>query len=486
MTSLSEMTKQVEQNFAPSNEVVSQRIRFTLPGNSKRLVVDRKQVTLNPQNSLPAAISTTSQQVRFYVSGNNYLDGPSIHLTGRLKTNLVGNGDRPFLPYGVFSCIKQIRLLSSSGETIEDINNFHLLAATLHKICIDKTYGCTTSNMFLMNLETENRNVTVDEDKKADEMKSIVGYTTTSGTHAQVNNVIQSLFPPKFQDLQSKKFFGPYYTDFTVPLCHVLGLFKQEKYLPLSPLGRLEVEITFLPCEECFSNNNNVPLTYSIDNLQLSYDVVRLNDILSAKILDKIKDDGLRIAYTTYHSSDLNIGTNTSANFAINKSASDVLSCFAIMRDNSNSTGIVNNKFTWTNGGQKVANAVTIGDLKENLPVCPTWSFRLGSDQFPVNPCNSYAKSMHFLSDALGREMSLDWGVLTMKSYMNEDFTIGINLEADSNGGGHFTGRSVTSGSNLTLEISNLDGALAKTIYSFMLYTRILVIKDNQNVVIEE
>jgi len=61
---------------------------------------------------------------------------------------------------------------------------------------------------------------------------------------------------------------------------------------------------------------------------------------------------------------------------------------------------------------------------------------------------------------------------------------MGIDLENDPSSA--YTGRSTNSGSQLKLTAAGLDTAAAKTFDGFLLYTRVVRIKSNFNIAIEE
>ncbi len=128
---LRDVEQAVSKNLAPSNELISDRLRYVLKPTTKRLVLDRSFNKISPSSGNSDVVMNfgdPSKENIFYLSGSNFLDGQTVILRGKLRTSATNNAARPYLPGGAFSLIERITIEALSGQVIEDIDLANVLA----------------------------------------------------------------------------------------------------------------------------------------------------------------------------------------------------------------------------------------------------------------------------------------------------------------------------------------------------------------------
>lgn len=492
---IDDLKKAVDENVAPANESASNRIRYVLGPTSKRLILDRRHNTINPNEGANLSEIKDVAEVNFYMSGNVYVDTHTVILRGNLTVNPSGANSLKYTvdPYaGAFALLDRLNLKTLDGQEIETIEQVGMLAKILHTASCPQDYLSSAGQIWLGNQQhvTNKKPLSVkaatnralNAFQTAVESKT---FTYTADGEANLVNMIDSQIIPSYEDHAAGTWFGKQGKDFEIPLFHVMGIFKQTRYIPLGALQRLQLQVRFAAPQNIFTQvagAATVP-TYSISNLCLDYQTVRLHELLDLKIREKINqpgpEGGLRIDFQSYAYSGQAITASTAA-VQVTKGCADALSCFTVLQRNS----------ARGSGGKQVdadvllraqalhmkskkaplqtvvgtapietkADTHVLDDQKRVYYPSPTWYYQIGSEKIPENRVETFGRSYRYLQEALGRFGDINLAPMSMEDFSDSCFIMAANFENDevSLSGMNYTGRTLYLGNSLTLQLDGL------------------------------
>ncbi|KAI9159502.1 hypothetical protein H9P43_008842 [Blastocladiella emersonii ATCC 22665] len=192
------------------------------------------------------------------------------------------------------------------------------------------------------------------------------------------------------------------------------ALLSNQKHLPMKYLGGIRVEFTLAPgADACVVKNNAIP-SYSVKDVCIVSDLIKLNDQQIAVMDAAFKKQGLKLYGTTYNHHFLNYLVPNSTLNVSDRSASqkDVLVSFcnnAVLNDNAK-------------------------DLFLRAKTIATYQFSISGRLFPQKPvrCDDYASEVFvelsnaFHGHVIGAGMSVD----KYNAPAEGTFCIGRNLES--------------------------------------------------------
>ena len=466
MADLQTLNSDVSSNVAPKNENVSMKIQYGMKPTTKRLILDRKT---NFQRTQQGGTLVNGDTATFYLSGGNFMDGQSCFLKGRYwvsRSDSTGMeaGCLPRLYGTIAKHIEQIRILSYSGEVIEQIDDFDVITDIITKSCLSTDY---------LNGQGQHELLTgrqIDTGAKiglaAAPFTAVLGTvapatagqansTATEATNFQTiaNNIagllgqgsalvaagantigisastsaLPVVYPPAYETVEASTWItggvAPTVagnnltgTDFIIPLFPYLGFLKQEKYIPLCFLGRLQIDIKFRANLQYVLQCHTAPLNgiqANFNELQLVYDTVRYHDMMQEAVKKVVESDGLRIDFRTYYRVNSTYST-TNFTMQVTKGASDVLSIYTVMRDIAYNQNYTNPKYQYLKG----AGGATIN-----------WQYQLGTDKFPVDQVYIDSQARAELEKAMGHFGDVARANMGRSDFSTNNYVMAVDLE---------------------------------------------------------
>lgn len=525
---LDDLKRAIDENVAPPNEAGSNRTKYVLGATSKRLIMDRRHLSISPNEggNLTAIAANSNPEINFYLTGNVYVDTHTVVLRGECKLSADGYTIDPYA--GAFAFIDRITLRSIDGADIETIDGAALLARLIHVMSCNKDYLETTAGVWRGGLKTKandtfvtNYDAAAAANKFVASASGILNRAAVASSAAGIYSAQADAYNSAIKNsllIHGKDYFTATWWNavtakpFEIPLFHILGLFKQTKYLPLQALQRLQLNIRFSDPRTVWTQIGGggaaIP-SYTLSNLKLDYQTVRLHDLLNQKIMEKVASDGLRIDYQTWNYTKVPINTST-ASIQIQKGCSDALSCFCVFtnggyRESGGAAELVDTEGKVRMFENKTINGAPFEFVTGTCPVsegktnwqdtvdnvtrcpCPEFYYQIGSEKIPDDPIKTFNRAFRYLQEALGRYGDISYAPMSIDLFGQRYFIMAVNFENDeaSLSGMQYTGRSLYSGNGLTLQVTGLGdpaggaGAFNLQAHAYLLHTKILVIKKN-------
>lgn len=254
--------------------------------------------------------------IRINLPQQSYLDCANTYLTfnhritlatgaSAVDANLCGGANAELaMDNGAFSWIRNVQVQGADGSVLENIQNYNLLARTLHRATQPQDHSETSANV-------------------------LQGYGSVSERQSWgVNDK------------------GHTY----VIQLNASGLMSNSKYIPLKYLqGGLTLQIEL----DDFNRSHQQPATgsytYKIDQVHLHMDLVDFSDEFDAMFRNQLASEGVNIHFDTYSSHIDTISGSGETNLEISERASSVKSVYTIIRDtNSVSAKGADSTGTWT------------------------------------------------------------------------------------------------------------------------------------------
>jgi hypothetical protein len=115
-----------------------------------------------------------------------------------------------------------------------------------------------------------------------------------------------------------------------------LGLFNQDKLIPLKWMAsQLSVELTLAPAASCLFTRvtaNTGTATYAVSNVNLIPEILEFDASYDAMFLKGLREGGVPIKFSTWHTYAYNVGGQNNVNFIIPEKSRSVKSVFTIQR----------------------------------------------------------------------------------------------------------------------------------------------------------
>lgn len=499
------------------NQTLSDKMTYKLEATTKLMVTDRRTVNIKPQQ---IGDIREGQTAIFTLNTGNYIDPHTVYLKGRFRATkndgtALGATILPRLYGSIARTIDSVKISAYDGNVIEEINQFGLIADIVKNCCLSREYLCSNGQSEFLDCRRIDDNADVAANAAAGQhyiarfpaatgAAAVIGDAATQltlvnriftairglvsgGAVAQiatanageigigvVDGYADKFYPPKYETKEATDWIKDG-RDFALPLFDLIGIFRQLKYIPMKYLGRITIEFKFVSkavdCLMCQADPGaDISLRFS--NLEMVMDTVRYRDDLDMAIAKRINEDprGLAMPFTTYFNANVTDAGQSNVQMYIAKSVSDAHSVYTVMREAASLS-------TWDADGYECEPFASVAGA------CPEFYYELGTDRFPVDKINTFTQARAELDKSFGHFGNPNRANLTLNEYQSTYFVMGVDLEADP--GSNYTGRSTNSGNQIRFSISGLD-ATARRFDTFLYYTRVLRIKSNMNVTIEE
>lgn len=292
------------------------------------------------------------------------------------------------------------------------------------------------------------------------------------------------------------------------------GLFIQPKWIPLKWMaGQFAIEIELARPEECiFVGSPASPTifpTYAVTNVNLIPEILECDAAYDEAFLRGLRDSGVPIKFSTWHTFTFNAGNSATANLNIQERSRSVKAIFAVQRSPAS--------FIHDSGATRYASGAT-GDYLRS------YQYRIGGRFFPAAPVvcgedgraisaeafTEFEKALHTLGDD---RLSINTNVLNFAaispaseddyafSFLHYDQTNG-RIITTPNRAGNIAAASFVAAMNLEssngMEISGLNAeeqsdialnmqwkviqAEGNTITVFTYFDCMLILKENNNI----
>lgn len=485
--------EQMDIKVLENRESVSEAIKYELKPTTKRLVLDRQteQKSASEAGDGGNAWINGNTMVFEVSSDNRCIDPHTVYIRGDFS---VTQGDGTALPNNVFprlrgsisKCFDSIKVYFND-VAVEELTSFNLWSDIHDSTCLSGDYLLSQAQSEFLDDSKYDDDVTVSAVAVNNDPSVVAvadpGANDTVSIGTSIRDALKEfekkIHPPKYETKEATGWIRNG-REFVYPLFKYVGIFQQQKYLPLKFMGKLRIEIKLV-------NNGYNALTFPIAplpqpagasirfrNMRLCFDSVRLNDELNLVLQEKIMKDGLMLDYRTYTTTN-DTASTTSKAVKMNTSVADALSVYATIR-NAGTIGTVAGDDTKFITGKTDDNKAT-GNAQ---PV--TWQVQVGTDYFPKNQVNTFTQTRVELDKALAHFGNIQRGNTTYKEFCNNKFVIGVNLENDPVSS--YTGRT-TKDNQIELNLDNLSVIAApddwtKRIDLFVLYTRVLKISPDR------
>ena len=255
----------------------------------------------------------------------------------------------------------------------------------------------------------------------------------------------------------------------------ILGHVSQ--YLPLRHAGTLRVEITLNNADQAFTDTADHAAAvggpqrdYKIHDVQYIADVVSLSDDVMRAITDHVNEGKMLISYPCVSVNNFNVNANeTNTTLNLNRSVTDIRGVYAVPRNTTNLNSLAVNSFA----------SLPHDDVEE-------WQFNLGTNYYPTRPINDSVNSYLYSSvRAFGRGYNNHmFPALSLIDYKTNSYHISCDFELDPSSS--MTGENTRNGNFISLRLKLKSTAYAKTMTTYLLYTRVLNILPNNQLVINE
>ena len=257
---------------------------------------------------------------------------------------------------------------------------------------------------------------------------------------------------------------------YNLPLFCV-GLLSSHKYLPLHVMGGIRMELTLNDPAKCLVYGDNAHVaSFEISDVKYTACLVQMSDALNASVKRLVQENqnGLMVPFYDYHHSNFVVPSSSKASYDIRKSANDCRSLFCVVRP-----------LTIAKNAEKYL-SVSGSNVSEVQA-------RVGSSMFPrelplsdsVSQFIEYRKAFNTFQD-ITRPTAM-----TFDEYKATQHVVGVDMETLPSSFG--SGVSTMKGNILTLDVAHTNNtSVPAQLNTFLLYSKILQILPNKNIVVQE
>lgn len=255
--------------------------------------------------------------------------------------------------------------------------------------------------------------------------------------------------------------------DICIPLHHISGFLGVDRYLPMSVLGGLELQLklndaNFAVFDEADGKNND----YTVSNVELFTDSYRMTDAV-LKYTDmlasgKIPGRNMMMMYDSFVWNRTSVLANTATSINLEKSFTKCMGAYSRIR-------------TAANGVDEAKRDSVASATQAAVPLT-SYQWRVGSEQHPSKPVTSQQqaycealKSFNNLANCV-RTPFVDYA-----KYITTHGLIGVNLERDIDSTDWLSAVSTNNKNAISLEITLGQAAQVTT---FLHHVRVLAVVD--------
>jgi len=223
-----------------------------------------------------------------------------------------------------------------------------------------------------------------------------------------------------------------------IPMHHISGFFGQDRYIPISALGGLRLELTLNTGNVAFMEATAGTQTITVENMELVCDNYRMSDAI-LKYTEKLAESNrLFMTFPTYQWNKTSVSANTSTNIDLKLSVAKCLGVYARFRET---------KTTAADEGKR--DSITGAAMTE----LTSYQWIVGSEYHPVKPVTSGVQAYAEALKAFGNLSNTTRPpYVTLTEYLAGEHCIGVELEKDLS---HslMSGTSTNNKNSISLEI---------------------------------
>jgi hypothetical protein len=392
------------------------------------------------------------QIITIDINSQQFLDPLNSYIELHMVPSATTRGANMNLSGDISRLISKFKLSNSTGTILEEINNVGLL----QKVLVEHT----TSKQF--------RETVLEESGWSANWGAGSAYTDNATVFAPTAPALTWMSAGRYYKL-SLSFSG------------LLGQINQ--YLPLKQMGALKLELTLAPAATAFiyptagSTTNVVGADYTVSRVFYNASMLTLSDDIQRVVDESARKGTLKLSYGTYFTNTfaLTTATTTNGNTAetevqLRKACFDLRSIYGVVQYTANITNALTDSFESINGTNVDRFQTSIGTTYipskyvDNLLAQYTESQR------------AFAKLNHVATASVGYT---DFGL--------GKHLIGVDLERDPSSVN--TGFSTNNGNFASISVrllANGTDLAACSLTCFSLYTRMITIMDNANILMKE
>lgn len=168
------------------------------------------------------------------------------------------------------------------------------------------------------------------------------------------------------------------------------GLFNQEKLIPLKWMAsQLTLELTLAPPASClfqmmsYGQTQTTTPTYSVSNVNFIPEILEFDASYDAMFLKGLREGGVPIKFSTWHTYTYSIGGLNTVNFIIPEKSRSIKSIFVLQRRGTDTISTDSGASFFCSG---TSMTVADGSGAINGGSLQTYQFRIGGRYFPAAP----------------------------------------------------------------------------------------------------
>lgn len=342
---------------AAEDVIVPWNARYSYPGQANKSIKTTPRIS--PKNG---ASFSSGSVVRLEFPAQGYVNPRNTTLSFDVYLN-AGTCTTQLVRFqnNIQTIFSRARLMYGSTP-LEDIINYNVMVRSMtewttqteadHKLISDGIGGATSG--------FDGTNVTT-----LNARQSTHGISTSGATHtytpAQANNSVGSPCAVKRYQVQL-----------------AFGLFTQDKLIPVKFMAsQLAIELTIANAASALFQYNYtagatpVPPSFEISNVILVPEILEFDAAYDAMFIKGLKEGGVPIKFSSWHTYSFSIGNQSSANVQIQERSRSVKSIFTVQRISPDSLT--------TDSHATIFHSATSGTLQQ-------YQYRIGGRYYPAAP----------------------------------------------------------------------------------------------------
>lgn len=348
---------------AAEDQIVPWNARFTYPGQALPAVKTTPRIS--PKNG---AVFRSGNVIRLefpaqgYVNPRNTTVAFDVYLTGYGETG----SQLIRFQNNIQSIFSRVRLMYGSTP-LEDMINYNVITRNLTEWTANSNNSGVDGNLL------------TDGIGQTQLFLETNGFTSLASTTQSQNarQVSHGISATDFLPLSTTNSTGATAAAkrYTVQLN--LGLFNQDKLIPVKFMAsQLAIELTLANNESCIfsqvQGSGSTPY-YEVQNVTLLPEILEFDSAYDAMFLKGLKDGGVPIKFSSWHTFQFNLAATTSANIQIQERSRSVRSIYTVQR-------ISPEVLTQDSGATLYSSNVTQPSTLQQ------YQYRIGGRYYPASP----------------------------------------------------------------------------------------------------
>lgn len=301
---------------AAEDKIVPWNARFNYPGQAVPTVKTTPRISpKNGANFRSGNVIRLEFPAQGYVNPRNTTLAFDVYLTGYATTTGILRFQN-----NIQSIFSRVRLMYGSTP-LEDIIDYNYLVRNMTEWTANSNYASTDSALVTDGIGQIQLYYDRDTNKQASQNARQVTHGVDTGNYSPAN------VPNSTGAASAVK-------RYTVQLN--LGLFNQDKLIPTKFMAsQLAIELTLAKPEACifvYSAGTGAEPYYEVQNVTLLPEILEFDASYDAMFLKGMKEGGVPIQFSSWHTFSFGLQGTTSANVQIQERSRSVKSIFTIQR----------------------------------------------------------------------------------------------------------------------------------------------------------